>query len=219
MNSLQLTRHLHESGMLSKEAALRVLSVRQDLVKQATEEMTKQAIFGLNPRATATTAEAAKAVASGPRSIRGSSALMGASARNIAPLLGLAGLIALGSTATKMGLNAVSDIKTKKDLNESFSGMFKEYPDMKEDRGQATKYFKMMSKYAPALASNPIIAGTWVKQMMNMNVVDPKNIAQLMDAQQSWEEIRALKSPLVGFTQEMPGAKTIFEKALVTGDV
>ena len=143
----------------------------------------------------------------------------GRSARNLAPLLGLAGLVALGSTAAKVGLGALGDIKTGKDLAVSFNNVFNEFPELKEDRGQTAKYFKMMSKYAPSLASNPIVAGTWIKSMMDMNVVDPKSIHQLISAQSDWEDVRSMKSPLLSFTRDFPQTKDIFTKAVAAANV
>jgi hypothetical protein len=174
------------------------------------EEFTKEAIFGWGNSQALAEAKATSALT--PKG----GIMMGASMRNIAPLLGLAGLVALGTTAAKVGLGALSDVKTKGDLIVSFNNIFREYPELKEEKGQVAKFFAMMSKYAPDLATNPIVAGTWIKQVMNQNVVDPKNIASLMDAQNSWEEIRSMKSPLVGFTQELPRAETIFTKTLMT---
>ena len=207
MNSLELTRHLYKRGYLSKEASIKIIRRRDELIKHAMEEFAKEAFslpFGNAAKATKELASPMKGT------------LMAASsAKNIAPLLGLAGLVALGTTAAKVGLGTLADLRTKGDLKTSYANIFREYPELKEERGQVTKFFSMMSKYAPDLATNPIVAGTWVKQMMNQNVVDAKSIATLMDAQRSWEEIRSMKSPIVGFTQEFPRAETIFGKALL----
>ncbi|MHC4644897.1 MAG: hypothetical protein ACYTBJ_05315 [Planctomycetota bacterium] len=223
MNSLELVRHLHDFGMIRKEAAVRVLRKRDKLIKAAMVDLTneyffeKQAILGFGGETKKYTTHANKATLQAMRGAPKGGILAGASARNIAPLLGLAGLVALGTTAAKVGLGTLSDLKTKKQLGTSYKGLFKEYPEFKENKGQVTKYFQMMSKYAPSLATNPIIAGTWIKTVMNMNVVDPKNIHTLIEAQKDWEGIRAMKSPLIGFTQEFPRAGDIFSKALITG--
>ena len=219
MNSLQLTQHLYKVGSLSKIAAVRVLRQRDQLVKKAMEDWTKSyfgfeksAIFGSGwlSRGGPPPAPAGKS----PTKV-----VLPQSLKNIAPLLALAGLVSLGTTGTRMGLGALADIKTSKELKRSYRDMFKEYPDLKEDKGQATKYFSLMSKYAPSLATSPILAGTWIKQMMNMNVVDAKNIHSLIEAQNEWEKVRTMKSPLVGFTQEMPRATDILKQVVSAGTI
>lgn len=213
MNSLDLIRDLHSRGLLRKEAAVRIVSKRNTLLKQAMILETER-YFGFRKEAGILdflhgSKPAAAAATRVPESLS-----FGKSMRNIAPLLALAGLVTVGSTAAKVGLGALGDLKTKNELDRSYGGMFNEFPDLSEDRPQATKYFDMMAKYAPALASNPLIAGTWVKQMMNMNVVDPKNIHSLIDAQAAWEDVHSMKSPLLSFTRDFPATKDILVKSL-----
>lgn len=200
MNSLQLTRHLHSQGYLSKEAAVRVLRKRDDLIKQAMRQWA-ESYFGIEKTAAGTR----------------SPVQFTPSVKGLPGLLGLAGLVALGTTAAKVGLNALGDLKMKGQLNESYRQMFSEFPELKEDKGQARKFFSMMAQYAPALASNPVIAGTWVKATSDKNIVDPRDIQQLIESQQKWEDIRTMKSPILGFSQEMPRAGDIFEKSLIMG--
>lgn len=213
MNSLELTRYLHNQGFLRKEAAIRILGKRDELIKQATIDLTEQ-YFGFGKYASSLPWSKAtkKPIPDVPKGV-----MMSKSLKNLLPLLGLAGLVTLGSTAAKVGLGALGDLKTRGELDKSYAGIFKEFPDLKENRGQASKYFAMMSKYAPSLASNPLIAGTWIKQMMNMNVVDPKNIHALISAQSDWEDVRSMKSPLLSFARDFPQTKEIFQKAVTMG--
>jgi hypothetical protein len=225
MNSLELTRHLHNHGFLRKEAAVRVLRRRNAMIKSAMIDLTNEyfgfekkavSIFGIGKGGggASRAAEAAEKAA-----LKKPTIAMGRSLRNIAPLLGLAGLVTLGSTAAKVGLGALGDLKTKGELEDSYAGIFKEFPDLKENKGQASKYFAMMSKYAPSLASNPIIAGTWIKQMMNMNVVDPKNIHALISAQSDWEDVRSMKSPLISFSRDFPQTRDLFSQAIAASSL
>lgn len=220
MNSLELVKELYASGTLSKEASIRVLRHRDSMIKTAMIDMTEQyfgfgkyaSIWNTIEKATKATSKAATETAKvtrvGPM-FSGSEAL-----RNIAPLLGIAGLVTLGTTLAKTGINAIGNLHTKGRLSKSYNGMFKEFPDLKEDKGQATKFFSMMSQYAPALAVNPVVAGTWVKQMMNSNVVDPKNIHSLIQAQKDWENVQEMKNPIIGFSRDIPQSGELFSKTV-----
>jgi hypothetical protein len=217
MNSVEITRYLYKKGYITKEAALRILKTRNDLVKEATQDLASE-IFGFKKEAVGKWPWSAKLPPVGaapPAAPVGPS--YGRAVRNILPLLGLAGLVAIGTTGAKVGLGALSDIKLKKEVQESYSKMFAEYPELREAKPRATKFFNMMARFAPVLASNPIVAGTWVKGTMDRNLVDPHSIQQLIEAQKEWEHTRSLKSPLIGVTRELPESASIFEKAMKLG--
>lgn len=214
MNSFELTRYLYKKGYITKEAALRILKTRQNLVKEATEQMTNE-IFGFKKEAAfpwggSAPAPVPIAPKKAPIDFRGS-------AKSILPLLGLAGLVSLGTTGAKVGLGAASDARLKGEVRSSYKRMFEEYPELNDDRPAATKFFNMMARFSPVLASNPIVAGTWVKSTMDKNVVGPAEIKQLIESQKEWENTRAMKSPLIGLARELPGSGDIFQKSLAFG--
>jgi len=217
MNSLELLRELYSSGTMSKEATIRVIRKRDALIKTAMVGMTEE-LFGFE-KSSSWWGGGAKAIAAAPREPVEKFVSMTKSMKNIAPLLGLAGLITLGTTASRVGLSALGNAKTRSSLKKSYGSMFNEFPELKEDKGQASKYFSMMSQYAPALAVNPIVAGTWVRQMMNMNVVDPKNISDLIRAQESWERVQTMKHPILGMVNDIPPAKDIFKQSIAMSAV
>ena len=95
--------------------------------------------------------------------------------------------------------------------------MFSEYPELGDEREKATKFFNMMARFAPVLASDPVIAGTWVKGTMDRDVVDPTSIKALIDAQKEWEGVRAMKSPLIGLSRELPKSDEIFKRSVTLG--
>lgn len=221
MNSLDVTRYLYKKGYITKEAALRILKTRQNLFKEATEQMTNE-IFGFKKEGIWPFGGDAPSTgpAPAPAPVKPSPKpqfRFGGAAKSILPLLGLAGLVSVGTTGAKAGLSAISDAKLKSQVGRSYREMYKEYPELKEEKKQSTKFFNMMARFAPILASSPIVAGTWVKQMMNANVVDPVTIQQLISAQKDWENTRAMKSPIIGLTRELPDSGGIFQKALAAG--
>ena len=217
MNSVEVTRYLYQKGYISKEAALRILKTRKELIKEATEQATneiffeKKAIWGVGRKPPPPIPVPPKEPATA------GSKIFNKSVKNILPLLGIAGLIAVGKAGAQVGLGALSDMKLKKQVDESYNQMFKEYPELKEEKPRATKFFNMMARFAPVLASNPIVAGTWVKGTMDQNLVGAPSIQQLLEAQKEWEHTRSMKSPLIGVTRELPESKSIFEKALSFG--
>lgn len=215
MNSVEVTRYMYQKGYIGKEAALRILKHRNELVKKATIACAneyffeKEAAWPIPGFGKGKKPEKAPEVKSTKLNVKGTM-------KNVLPLLGLASLVALGTTAAKVGLGAIGNVRTKGQIDTSYSQMFKEFPELSEDKRKATKYFNMMARFAPILATNPIVAGTWVKGTMDANVVAPQSIQQLMEAQTEWERIQAMKSPLSGFTQEMPPTKSIFDQAIAT---
>ena len=218
MNSVEVTRYLYQKGYITKEAALRILKTRKDLVKEATEEMTNE-FFGFKKEAVwpfgGSTPPPGPAPA--PAAPKKSPIDLKGSARNILPLLGLAGLVSLGTTGAKVGLGALSDSHMRESVSKSYKEMFSEYPELQDDKKSATKFFNMMARFAPVLASNPIVAGTWVKSTMDRNVVGPTEIKQLIEAQKEWETTNAMKSPLIGITKEIPKSDEIFKRSIAFG--
>lgn len=210
MNSVEITKYLYEKNYISKEAALRILKNRRDLVKVATEELTNELLFGIEKSAFPWTRQP-QAMQVAPVPAKG---ILGPAARKILPLLGVAGLIALGTTASKVGLGLASDLKMSNQVKKSYKQMFKEYPELKEDKGEVTKFFNIMARYAPVLASNPVTAGTWVKGMKNQNMIPPESISKLLEVQRAWEDVRSMKSPMMGLAREMPDARSLFGQAL-----
>lgn len=215
MNSVEVTRYLYKKGYITKEAALRILKTRNDLVKEATEQVASE-FFGFKKEAFSFP-WGGGAPPAGPAPAAKNVLDFKGSAKNILPLLGLAGLVSLGTTGAKVGLESVSDSRLKGDVDESYKKMFVEYPELKDEKAKATKFFNMMARFAPVLASNPIVAGTWVKGTMDRNVVGPTEIKSLIEAQKEWENTRAMKSPLIGLTKELPKSEEIFKKSLAFG--
>lgn len=214
---------MYQKGYITKEAALRILKHRSELIKKATVDCTNE-VFGFQKKGALNLfsfgkGETPKGKPSGAPKGGGGPVKMLPSMKNILPLLGLAGLIAAGTTVAKVGLGAVGDIRTRSKIDESYQQMFVEFPELAENKQQATKYFNMMAKFAPILAANPIVAGTWVKGTMDANVVAPQNIQQLMEAQNEWEEMRSMRSPFSAFTQEVPQTKTLLERSVILGDM
>jgi hypothetical protein len=217
MNSIEVTRYLYKKGYITKDAALKILKSRQNLVKEATEQMTNE-VFGFKKEAFSFPWGGGPPPAGPAPAVPKKNIIdFKGSAKNILPLLGLAGLISLGTTGAKVGLGAISDSRLRGSVRDSYEKMFSEYPELEDEKEKATKFFNMMARFSPVLASNPIVAGTWVKGTMDRNVVDPATIKSLIEAQKEWENTQAMKSPLIGITRELPKSDEVFKKSLMFG--
>ena len=106
-------------------------------------------------------------------------------AANLGKMMALAGMTA-GATAGIGGLMRHSkDKKLRKDIDLSYKKMFIEHPGLKDveehDPGRVRRHFGVLARYAPSLAADPTVAGTWVQataQIGQINTGDIKNLAE-----------------------------------------
>lgn len=201
MDSLELTRHLHKNGLLTKEAAIRILKQRDGLIKKAVERHAEE-LF-----------KTAAGGSAGKVPSRGGRTLFTKSLQNLLPIAGLAGLAALGSAAAKFVATSAADTKLRMEVQKSYGKMFEQYPELKDYKDEATQHFNIIAKFAPTLASNPFVAGTFVKGTMEHGHVGPDTVRSLIEAQRSWEDVRERRSPITGFTTALPPASRMVETA------
>ena len=217
--SLQLIGSCCQRGLLSKEAATEVLETRDRLIKQA---MAKHAsrLFGILRKTTApaTTNKAKKSIfdkfrgsggltppKKGGKDATPDQAQWSDVASNLGKMMALAGLTA-GATAGASGImKSRKDKSLRKDIDASYKRMFIEHPDLKDveehDPGRVRRHFGVLARYAPSLAADPTVAGTWVQatsKMGQINTSDIKNLAETQnridDAQEDRGRIKL--SPL-----------------------
>jgi hypothetical protein len=92
--------------------------------------------------------------------------------------------------------------KTKagtKKIEESFNTMMTENPEFKENKNQAIKMFDIVSSYAPAMASNPTMAGSVVKHLSSFpkGIIDPNLVLKLTEIQKNYDSAQDIvKSPM-----------------------
>jgi hypothetical protein len=223
MNSLQLTIICHQRGLLSKEAMVEVLRTREQLINQALRKEAAsifsrmgRAINPANPKGAVggffgkfkqgrLTGKSGKAPVGGSG---WSDALS-----NIGKLTALAGMTA-GAGA---GIHAVArhskDKKLRGMVQQSYDQMFTGDPDLAQLREQhpdkVRQSFGILAQYAPSLAANPVVAGTFVKTQARAGHIGAHDmVRQLAETQAMIDKHHESISPLKGKWQEGMGLAT-----------
>lgn len=219
MNSLKLAARCYNKGFLSKEAFEDVLRVRERLIKEAVGRQiaTRFAEAGRGAARNVggffkqlkgslgfggMTRTPAAGGAMHPKA-RGPGADAPSSWADVVANLGK--LLALGGAAgaASAGVTGIMQHRKQRDLKEqiqtSYGRMFKEYPALEEmDRQKVGRHFGVLARYAPSLAADPLVAGSWVKSTTQMDYIDPDAIRRLSDTQTAIDkahEGRALFQP------------------------
>jgi len=196
-SSLHLIAECQRRGLISKEAAAKLLSEREELLKHAMRGAAKRMFGALRGAKNPAAEAAAKAPSTGKRlrdkmSVGGLTGHRGEGAAqwndvaaNLGKMMALAGLTA-GATAGIGGVMRHSkDKKLRGEIDKSYNKMFKEHPGLKDieehDPGRVRRHFGVLARYAPSLAADPTVAGTWVQatsQVGQINTGDIKNLAE-----------------------------------------
>ena len=215
--SLQLIQECQQRGLLSKEAAAEVLEQREHLIKTALKKQAAGFFSAIRGAARGGGTlrsggeEASRGILSklrtggltppvGPKGSPTGTVEWSDVAANLGKMLALAGLTA-GATAGVGGIIRHSkDKKLRQEIDRSYKMMFKEHPrlrDLKEDRpGTVERNFGILAKYAPSLAADPTVAGTWVSSAAQMGQVTPGEIKQLAETQKAIDQSREDRGPL-----------------------
>ena len=90
--------------------------------------------------------------------------------------------------------------KTQRDVDAAKEQMFAKFPELLESEAPARETFDILSSYAPSMASNPIVAGTFVQSSLDRSGSDvpyigPAEIKMLLENQHVAEKIRDLADP------------------------
>jgi hypothetical protein len=229
-SSLHLIAECQQRGLISKEAAAKILSDREQLLKQAMRGAAKR-LFGAMRGGKHPAHEAAEALpAVGKRmrdkmSIGGLTGVGGKSesraqwsdvAANLGKMMALAGLTA-GATAGIGGVIRHSkDKKLRGEIDKSYNKMFVEHPGLKDieehDPGRVRRHFGVLARYAPSLAADPTVAGTWVQatsQVGQINTGDIKNLAETQsridDAREDRGKISIAPMKISDFSKAITG--------------
>jgi len=207
MDSVTLTARCYKEGLLSKEAAQEVLAVRERLIKEAIARKVASR-FGA----------AGKAIGEGEgflARLKGSLGMGGAVKKtksgdssalewphvvgNLVKLLGAGAALQAGSAGVHGLLVHRKDQQLKGQIEDSYGKMMKEYPKLQEmDKGKVTRHFGVLARYAPSLAADPMVAGSWVQSTAQMGYIDTDAIKRLSDTQTAIDrahEERSLLQP------------------------
>jgi hypothetical protein len=194
MNSLQLIVECHKRGYLSKEAAEEVLVVRDRLVKEAFARQAKVLVLELMDGHFEK--EAVKIPSSILNTFRGvpgkAKSMLGgikdpiwaAATSNLAKLMALGGGISAGGAGITAIQHSREDKAMRKKIEKAYPAMLKLHPDLNEhDPQRVRRNFQVLATYAPSLAANPVVAGTWSVEHAQRGRIAPQEIKALAETQ------------------------------------
>jgi hypothetical protein len=219
VSSLQLVIQCQQKGLLSKEAAVKLLHTREELIKVAMRKQaailvasiralnddegeTKEAGFPFGFGRAAQTAKKGEGFLSKLRTggLTGRGGKDGAGhtgwsdvGLNLGKMLGLAGITA-GATAGVGGIIHHSrEKKLKGEIDRSYGEVFNQEPRLKELQeehpGVVERNFGILAKFAPSLAAEPSIAANWLHSSIAQGALGPSDIKNLVEVQHKVDEM------------------------------
>lgn len=222
-SSLQLIAACQQQGLLSKEAAADLLRQRDQLIKQAMKKHAgnlfkslralkgvsskgKESLTAASPKGNSFLAKFRHASRTPPKlddlgkPITGGETGWSDVAANLGKMMALAGMTA-GATAGIGGLLRNSkDKKLKAEIDVSYKQMFREHPRLKDleedDPGRVRRHFGVLARYAPSLAADPTVAGSWVSATAQLGQVGASDIKNLAETQARIDESREDRGPM-----------------------
>ena len=214
MNSIELTRKLFAEGYMSKEASIEVLKARDKIInealyKEATAFFKTAGIGNIlrrwrgGPATLGTSAQKANSGFWGKMQAGGKTPMrtdaegkrIGAGwsdvGANMVKILALAGLTSAGAA----GIDAVQrhrkDRNLQSEIERSYVTMQKTFPRIAEmDQANVRNHFEVLSRYAPSLAANPTVAGSFVSTQATRGIIDPAMVGALAKAQETIDKVR-----------------------------
>ena len=194
MNSLKLAARCHQHGLLSKEAFADVLRVREQLIKEAISRQAATRFFGRGREGAADFMAKlkkglgfggmAKATAKGKIEPLSWPEVTGNLVRLLAGGAVIGGGLTAGSAAVSSLTKHRKDKSLQADIEKAYPKMLQEYPKLQEmDRGKVSRHFGVLARYAPSLAADPMVAGSWVQSTTQMGYIDTDAIKRLSDTQ------------------------------------
>lgn len=210
MNSLELVRRLYQEGTLTKEAALDLVRARERLVKQALRaeatrlwaniaSLSKEAGFlGGGPAAGGRMGFFDRLRRGGltPAKSSANPVEWGDVGANLLKMVGIAGLSAGATAGVGALLRHRRDKALQGDIERSYEQMFNEFDKLKSLPPEVVKtHFGVLARFAPSLAADPTVAGSFVQDTATMGIIQPRTIQTLAETQRRIDEMHEGRSP------------------------
>ena len=212
MSSLQLLVECQQQGLITKEAATEILAMREEVVKAARMDKAAGLISSMRNLGSKTKSGVGGFLESFKQSFKrphptvgggvtaGSAEVVGQGAQwsDVAAKLtqmGLLGGMAYGGAAgVKALMGAPGARRERGEIEKSYKQMFQDHPKLNEfDRHKVQRHFGVLARYAPSMAADPVVAGTWVKDKMEMGHVAAADIKLLAETQSQINKVRESK--------------------------
>lgn len=126
-------------------------------------------------------------------------------AGNIAPVVaGSAALTALGAGAATLGRHGARAVSDSINKSRSYKAMIQENPQLEQaDPNQTEKVFNTLYRLNPHYAKDPLIAGTFVRNVLDQERLDLGSVGALVQARKGMESGR--RSDAEFFRGLLPG--------------
>lgn len=201
LSSTELLHHCVKKGLLSKEAADRVQQHRKELVKEAWGRWAAQLLREPMDKEAGFWGDLKKGLSRGgikgkPKNA-GYPSTWGDTLASFGKMFGLGASFAGGGAALDYGLSRMQGGVKDSDIKQSFKVMLQEFPELIQERNPniVKAHFGVLQQYAPDIAANPIVAGSFVKETTRQGGVHVANIKQIVDAQRSISEAKGGRIP------------------------
>lgn len=132
-----------------------------------------------------------------------------AHAHDVSPaLLGSAGLAAALGLGTDLGRTAIRNVKDSYNKSQAYKSMLEDNPQLANaDPGLTEKAFGTLYRFNPGYAKDPLVAGTFVKNVIDQERMDIGTVSNLVAAHKAMSDSsRGGNSGVDFFSGLMPGA-------------
>lgn len=165
-SSLALIGKLQRRNLLSKEAAAKVLAQREELLNRAIEKQAGVTFDAIR--------RAAGAVKDAPGNFLAKFRQGGRTdpsggwsdvTSNLGKMLALAGLTTAATTGTSALVNKIHESKLNKRIEKSYSSLLKDEDIQEREKvnpGHTAAAFGILSRFAPSLAAEPLVAKPFI---------------------------------------------------------
>jgi hypothetical protein len=213
MSSLQLLAECQLQGLLTKEAATEILELREAVVKRARMEKAAGLISSMRGAGSKVKGGLGEFWGGFKRSfghgrpttgggrpvIEGKVTQPGTHwsdvAGNMAKYIMLGGLAVGGAAGAKALIQKPGQRRERKEIEKSYKQMFQDHPKLGEfDRHKVQRHFGVLARYAPSMAADPVVAGTWVKDKMEMGHIAAADIKLLAETQSQINKVKESKA-------------------------
>lgn len=128
--------------------------------------------------------------------------------KNVAPYaLGSTALAVAAGGAVDLGRSAVHSMRDSIAKSKAYSSMLEENPNLSEtDPNMTEKAFNTLYRFNPAYAQDPLVAGTFVKTVLDQERLDIGTVSNLVQAHRQMSESGGGSSATDFFMKAMPPA-------------
>lgn len=118
-------------------------------------------------------------------------------------LLGIG--VGVGNTLISTGKKPIKSIMEKAQHGKRFDKMLDANPDLKrEDQTKVRAHFATLHRFNPDYADDPLVAGEYVKQNLNMEGINFNTVKSIVDARKALTEARSKESPATDTIFQVP---------------